>query len=141
MKNSKLRFVVIPIYIGFKTRRFFGGKMRRTLKKDINQYDDKMIVQTDLPTLRAGLLALAVAVIAYLLLSKVCSILVALPVSASVFLLIFIYRIATFNGVPLRQYMREFFNMMIDPYATEKPYQMTEENRLFLNQNKKEKTE
>lgn len=114
--------------------------MRKTLKNDINQFDDQMRVKTDLPTLGSGLLALAVAGIIFFLLLKVCSVLVALPVAAVAFFLIFMYRIATFNGVPLRQYVHELLRMMIDPYATEKPYQMTEGDRLFLNQNKKENT-
>ena len=89
--------------------------MKKTLTQNITRYDNKMTLRINVKTVKAIIISLIAAAIVFALFIKLFGMVITLILSVTVFLLVFIYKIGMVGGVPLSDYVRKIFRMLIKP--------------------------
>lgn len=98
--------------------------MKKTLKKDITRYDNKMMFRFDKKTILATIKSACIGAAVAFLLYFVVGLLFAIFFGTLIGAIILVMQIAVVDGITLKDYLKRMIIIMFDPKARKKPYQM-----------------
>lgn len=96
--------------------------MKKTLKKDITRYDEKMQLRVDKATLKAAGISLAVAVPIFLLLNFTVGMIPAIFTSFIALCLLMVLQVGKIDGISLAQYLLKLLRFAFFPNERKKCY-------------------
>lgn len=107
--------------------------MKKTLKKDITRYDQKMQLRVDGTTLKAVGISLSIAVPMFLLLNFTAGMIPAIFLSFTVLCVFMLLQVGKVDGLALIQYIRKILRFAFCPKERKKYYShSTGEYRMYV---------